>query len=45
MSVLKGFLFENENVLICSAGEKTEASCLSVVPLNTFLAISLFQCS
>lgn len=49
MSVPKRFLFENENVLIlCPAvGEESSVKpCIfSVVPLKTFLVISLFQCS
>lgn len=49
MSVLKGFFFENENVLIlCPAGGvkcSVKPRDFSVVPLNTFLAMFLFQCS
>lgn len=48
MSVLKGVLFENENVLTLwpAVGEESSVKpCIfSLVPLNTF-AISLFQCS
>lgn len=49
MRALKGVLFENENVLILDpavGGESSVKPCIiSVVPLNTFLAIPLFQCS
>lgn len=49
MRVLKGFLFENENVLILDpavGGESNMKPCIfSVVPLDVFLAIPLFQCS